>query len=263
MTDNASRVAAPPAVPTADVWDRVWESYDKLAEPTTPRLVDTIAALGPAGKRICEVGCGTGKDSFKLAAMGAKVTSVDFSLRALELVQRKAGVIDGPAPALVAGDTLKLPFRDATFDILFHQGLLEHFLDPVAVLREQSRVVKPGGYLLVDVPQTFNWYAVKKRRAMKEGTWFAGWETDFHLLELQNCLRKAGLRPVKTYAYGYFPAPLYMVRHLHEVGETRFGRPLMPRPLGKVYERACQWWEGTWMAAYSLVCVGVLAQKPE
>lgn len=263
MSQNAAHASAPPTVPTADVWDRVWEKYETLTEPTTPRLVDTIAALGVAGKKICEVGCGTGKDSFKLAAMGARVTSVDFSLKALELVQKKAKVIDGPAPMLVAGDTLKLPFNDATFDVLFHQGLLEHFLDPVAVLKEQMRVVKPGGHILIDVPQTFNPYTLKKRKAMKEGTWFAGWESNFHLFELQGLVRKAGMAPVSHYSYGFSPAPLYMARHLHEVGQKRFGRPLMPRPLGNVYEKAWQWWETTPLAAYSLVCVGVLAQKPK
>lgn len=249
------------ADPVAETWDRVWKTYETLSEPTTPRLVETLAALKPNGKKVLEVGCGTGKDSFQLAAMGAKVLSVDFSLEALKLMQRKSAGMEGPIPALMAADTLCLPFKDASFDILFHQGLLEHFTDPLAVLKEQVRVVKPGGHLLVDVPQRLNWYAVKKRREMARGTWFAGWESDFTLFALSRVMRKAGLKPVATYAYGYFPAPLWLMRHLHEVGEGRFGRPLMPRSLGRVYENAWQWWERTPLACCTLVCLGVLGQK--
>lgn len=249
------------SVPLAETWDRVWEKYDTLAEPTTPRLVETLAALEPNGKLVCEVGCGTGKDSVKLAALGAKVVSVDFSLPALNLVARKIEELDGPVPRLLAGDTLQLPFRDETFDILFHQGLLEHFHDPVSVLKEQARVVKKGGHLLVDVPQRLNWYAVTKRRQMARGEWFAGWETDFTLGGLRSVMRKAGLQPVSFYAYGFNPPALWVLRHLHEVGEGRFGRPLMPKPMGRLYDAAWRWWETTPAAGHTLVCIGVLGQK--
>lgn len=249
--------------PSVETWDRVWQSYETLAEPTTPRLVETLASLNPAGKLICEVGCGTGKDSVKLAAMGAKVVSIDFSLPALDLVKRKVAAVTGAVPRLVAGDTLCLPFPDEKFDILFHQGLLEHFKDPVKVLQEQARVVKKGGYLLVDVPQRLNWYAVTKRRQMARGEWFAGWESDFTPAGLRAVMRNAGLEPVSAYAYGFNPAPFWLLRHLHEVGEGRFGRPLMPKPLGRIYEQAWQCWENSPLACWTLVCVGVLARKKD
>lgn len=251
----------PTAIPKVETWDRVWERYETLTEPTTPRLVDTLASLDPKGKLICEVGCGTGKDSVKLASMGAKVVSVDFSQSALALVRRKIEPLEGPVPQLLGGDTLNLPFRDNTFDIMFHQGLLEHFHDPGAVLREQGRVIKSGGYLLVDVPQRFNWYAVTKRRQMARGEWFAGWETDFTLGGLRSVMRRAGFEPVASYAYGFNPPALWVLRHLHEVGEGRFGRPLMPRVLGRMYDAAWRWWEGTDLAGHALVCIGVLGRK--
>lgn len=254
-------MAAHSSIPSVETWDRVWQKYDTLAEPTTPRLVETLAGLDLAGKLVCEVGCGTGKDSVKLAAMGAKVVSVDFSLPALDLVKRKIDAVTGPVPHLVAGDTLCLPFPDGKFDVLFHQGLLEHFTDPVKVLVEQARVVKKGGYLLVDVPQRLNWYAITKRRQMAKGEWFAGWESDFTVWGLRSVMRKAGLEPVGAYAYGFNPAPLWQLRHLHTVGEGRFGRPIMPRPLGRVYEKAWQWWENSPLACCALVCIGVLGRK--
>ena len=44
------------------------------------------------------------------------------------------------------GDAFALPFADGTFDVVFHQGLLEHFRNPDDLIAENARVLKPGGY---------------------------------------------------------------------------------------------------------------------
>ena len=71
----------------------------------------------------------------------------------------------------VCGDGLNLPFPDGVIDIVFHQGLLEHFRDPMPLLEENARVVRPGGHLLVDVPQTFHVYTVLKKCLIAVGKW--------------------------------------------------------------------------------------------
>ena len=85
----------------------------------------------------------------------------------------------GATVHLVRANALALPFRDGTFDVVFHQGLLEHFRDPRPLLAENARVVRRGGRVVVDVPQTFHPYTVMKKALIAANKWFAGWETQF------------------------------------------------------------------------------------
>jgi len=62
----------------------------------------------------------------------------------------------------VCADACRMPFREGAFDLVFHQGLMEHFRDPAPLLRENARVLKRGGHLLVDVPQRFHVYTLAK-----------------------------------------------------------------------------------------------------
>lgn len=54
----------------------------------------------------------------------------------------------------IQGDTA-LPFDDNTFDLVFHQDVIEHATAPYFLLNENHRVLKPGGYLLFGSPNLF------------------------------------------------------------------------------------------------------------
>src|SRR5690606_18713791 len=112
------------------------------------------------GKRILEVGAGTGRDSFYMSQDGATLVLLDYSMNSLKII-RKDLPADSPIAA-VGGDAFGLPFPDETFDAIFHQGLLEHFREPEArkLLEENVRVLKTGGLLVVDVPQRWHVYTI-------------------------------------------------------------------------------------------------------
>jgi arsenate reductase len=55
-----------------------------------------------------------------------------------------------PRLTLLRGDGNHLPFPEATFDVAYCRWLLEHVRDPLGVLREMFRVMKPGGHVLVE-----------------------------------------------------------------------------------------------------------------
>ena len=107
----------------------------------------TARALGlRAGETVLDLAAGTGTSSVALAASGATVVACDFSLGMLRVgVRRNAH----PLVSYVAGDGLRLPFRDASFDaVTISFGLRNlHSLDDG--LRELARVTKPGGRLVV------------------------------------------------------------------------------------------------------------------
>jgi SAM-dependent methyltransferase len=62
------------------------------------------------------------------------------------------------APSLsvdVVGDARNMPFSDASMDVVLITQVLEHVPDPIAVIGEIQRVLKPGGTLLLTVPSIF------------------------------------------------------------------------------------------------------------
>jgi demethylmenaquinone methyltransferase/2-methoxy-6-polyprenyl-1,4-benzoquinol methylase len=109
------------------------------------RAVAAAVALKP-GERCLDLAAGTGTSSVALAASGADVVACDFSLGML-----RVGVSRNPHPSVsyVAGDGLRLPFADASFDaVTISFGLRNlHSLD--GGLAELARVTKPGGRLVV------------------------------------------------------------------------------------------------------------------
>lgn len=141
-----------------------------------------------AGKRLLDVGCGGG-DIVKMAReAGFEAAGVEFSADA---------VAYGRARGLdVAQGTLEgAAFPDASFDgvSLFH--VLEHLPDPVGTLREVRRILKPGGVLLVQVPNFGSLQAAIFRRQ-----WFPlDVPRHFHQFtpeSLQQAFKQAGFEPI-------------------------------------------------------------------
>lgn len=255
---------------TPQHWQRFWEQADTLhlddVYGTDGRMVREVLLLGdPAGKRILEVGAGTGRDAVTLALAGAEVLTLDYVAGSLHLTRKAAGAA-GVTVTPVCGDALGSPFPDGTFDVVFHQGLLEHFRDVRPLLRDNARILKPGGHLIVDVPQTFHYYTLGKKLLIALDKWFAGWETQFTPAQLEGFVRREGLAVART--YGDWMVPGLWYRALRKVLLTRLGwkLPMHPEPipaLARLGERWRGWFGTTRLALYTMPTIGVVARKPE
>lgn len=105
----------------------------------------TRAALGlRPDDRVLDVGAGTGVSTEELGRSGAYAVGVDLSIGML-----RAGRRTRPEVPLVAGDALRLPFPDETFDAVTISFALRNVVDTGAALRELARVTRPGGRLVV------------------------------------------------------------------------------------------------------------------
>lgn len=113
-------------------------------------------ALSTTGnfESMLDIGCGTGVFDAEAKAMtGCRLYGVDGSNYALQ----QAKEVGFETLSLISDFNVDaLPFESERFDFCLCKDLLEHLLRPEFVLEEAHRVLKPGGYLLVHVPNHFS-----------------------------------------------------------------------------------------------------------
>jgi ubiquinone/menaquinone biosynthesis C-methylase UbiE len=254
--------------PGQEIWNKFWNQKKDLGKvyPSSPSVQKAILKnMDVRGLRILEVGAGTGRDSAELARRGANVTVLDFAQGSLAIVGGLRSELDIETHLqLVRGDAFAAPFVDNYFDLVFHQGLAEHFHDPLALIRENFRIVKPGGFCLCDVPQTIHIYTVIKHILILLDKWFAGWETQFTMGQLKDLMRTAGFEI--HYAYGDWMRPNLLYRVLREVA-FKVGVELPKYPFDgtawqKTKDRILDALQEKTIANYTQLSIGVIGRKP-
>lgn len=106
------------------------------------------------GLVVLDCGCGPGTITVGLAEAVApgKVVGVDASAGQVEAAVALASAAGLANATFQVANCYHLPFAEGTFDLAFSHALLEHLADPVAMLREVLRVLKPGGVIGVCSP---------------------------------------------------------------------------------------------------------------
>jgi SAM-dependent methyltransferase len=121
--------------------------------------------LGPADelkdRDVLEIGAGAAQCSRWLAARGARPVALDLSHRQLQHARRLGCERVGKGTAvvpLVQADATALPFTDGSFDLACSAyGAIPFVADPVRVMREVRRVLRPGGRWVFSVTHPIRW----------------------------------------------------------------------------------------------------------
>lgn len=95
-----------------------------------------------AGRRLLDVGCGTGCSTLQFVSEGFDAVGIDLNVTAM---QHDRG-------SFVVASAVELPFADQSFDVVASYQALEHIPQPETALREMCRVVAPGGIMVVVSP---------------------------------------------------------------------------------------------------------------
>lgn len=104
-----------------------------------------LSLLGDiTGKKILDVGAGTGRLSIPLQRKGGEVIACDVSAEMLKVLARKNRHIE-----TIVGEAESLPFPDNSFDIVTAAFLIVHLKNPTRFFDEVYRVLKDGGLFLV------------------------------------------------------------------------------------------------------------------
>jgi len=113
--------------------------------------VQILQCLVEKNGNYLEAGCGTGSVC-KILPSDVCITGVDFSSIALEVAL--SGAPDNCT--FVRAGIEKLPFPTETFDGVYSFEVLEHIIDPEMAIQQMVRVLKPGGFLLLSMPNRFS-----------------------------------------------------------------------------------------------------------
>lgn len=226
------RSQARPDLATADGHDRHVPSgkSDFLSVGHEGVYEWAAAHLVNAGSTFLDLGCGTGYGSVPVVAAGAAYDGVDASPAAIEFAQ---GHYDRPAVRFLLADLAEPPAAlvPGSYDVVFSSEVLEHVVDPFALVRLMARLLRDDGACFVGTPNRL-W----SRDNMPDGALLAR----SHVMEFTPPAFEALLRTTfdeVTVRYRVFPAEAIAAEVLPADrpsmvrGAVAFAREVMPSAL--------------------------------
>ena len=148
-------------MPTSKLSEHRSEILDQFTRQATPfatapgirdeaalRLIVEESGAGPEDT-VLDVACGPGLVVAAFARVVRHATGIDITPAMLERARAHAAGLGLTNVTWRLGDALPLPWPDASFSIVTSRFAFHHFLDPLTVLREMTRVAVPGGRVVV------------------------------------------------------------------------------------------------------------------
>lgn len=125
-----------------------------MAERTLDSHGGFLLPLLRPGQQVLDLGCGPGTITSGIAnhVFPGRVTGVDARREPLENARRLAEGCEQVNLSYTCATAYRLPFDDASFDLVFSHALMEHLEDPALALQEMRRVLQPGGSLVLASP---------------------------------------------------------------------------------------------------------------
>lgn len=199
-------------------YDSAYDAPGADGHALRSRLEAVLALAGAGPGDVLDAGMGPGRLAVELARRGWAVSGVDASGEMVECARQR---LPEAAARLVVAEIERLPFADASFDLVVATGVLE-YADVEAALRDLARVLRPGGRAVVSYPNPYALYGIWKscvwypavrsvkrlaghpRITMPQGSSIVGVES------FRRLLATAGLAPFETRYTGFLvlPTPL-------------------------------------------------------
>ncbi len=200
------------------VWDRLWRDEPSRAkddallarERAGPRFNEMVAKLtarfgAVEGLRTIELGSGRGDLSILLAELGARVTLVDTSLRALDQARARFDRL-GLSAELCEADLFDVPAAVKNSEVAISSGVIEHFRgdDRTQAIRAHYQVLGPGGMTVISVPHARCVPSrIWKKYLELRGWWPYGMEIPYRKRELAGRAEAAGFLQTEVRCTGF------------------------------------------------------------
>lgn len=176
----------------------------------------------PAGRRILDVGCGDGMLALELARRGAEVVGVDASERMIVAARERAKGQHCDVSFEVARAEA-LPFAAASFDVVVAVTVLCFVEDATVALKEMTRILKPGGRVVVgELGRYSSWAAVRRIKGwLGSSVWRRARLRSRS--ELERLAKGAGLGKVSVTGAVFYP-PIGIAARLLRPLDRRLGQ---------------------------------------
>ena len=160
-------------------WSNLWSGIGRIHMEREPYMWQFYKMLlgdySFKGKKVLEIGCGTGVNSLIMASLGARVSLLDKTAEALNLVKENLNGFN-PNCELIHGDVFDCAL-DSDYDLVHSEGVVEHFLTKKRqrILDIHAASLKKGGKALIIVPNLSSLpYRFGKYISQKTSTWVYG-----------------------------------------------------------------------------------------
>jgi len=196
-------------LPDDQSWDRFWKrgpaARSTHVSSSKQRIQNILSAyLVPEG-RVLDAGCGSGYFSQYFFEHGQRPVALDYSAEALAMTRTRTQQCIQTVQADLIKDDLARRFSDERFDLIFSDGLFEHFVifDQDKILQNICTVLKDGGVVVTVVPNRWSPWQIIRPFLMKGIE-----ERPFVLTELRDMHERNGLKVVKSGGINVLPIRL-------------------------------------------------------
>jgi 2-polyprenyl-3-methyl-5-hydroxy-6-metoxy-1,4-benzoquinol methylase len=205
--------------------DRLTDRFDDLMDDydlgrRTDLLVHRFLGDSIRGKLVLDAGCGVGGLTRTLVAKGGRVIALDIGRQLAAETRARCGC------EAVVGTLSATAFADGTFDIVLSSEAVEHTPDPRASVLELYRLVKPGGDLVLSMPNRL-WQAPVRAASLVGLRPYDGYENFLWPRELRSVLENAGADIVEHRGIHLWPFQIKPLLGLSRWVD-RWGVALMP-----------------------------------
>lgn len=205
--------------------DRLTDRFDELMDDydlgrRTEVLVDRFLGGRLHGKLVLDAGCGVGGVTQALVVRGARVIALDIGPKLAAEARARCG-----CPAVV-GTLAATGFASNRFDVVVSSEAVEHTPDPRAAVRELYRLVRPGGALVLSMPNRL-WQAPVRAASLVGLRPYDGYENFLWPQQLRAVLEQAGADIIEHRGIHLWP---FQIKPLRAVSRwvDQFGDRLLP-----------------------------------
>lgn len=129
----------------------------------------SVTNVLPGPGRILDIGCATGLFLSGMKERGWEVLGIELNEQAAAYARERMGL------DIITGNFLETDLPNHYFDVISLWDVLEHLPDPLPVLKKISKIIRPGGLLVLNLPNPESW------EAKRFGPLWIGWDLPRHL----------------------------------------------------------------------------------